>query len=109
MLAGLRLALDDQGAVIGTAALIPMEDGGFELAKMTTAEAARGQGVARALMTDAIALARARGAPRLYLESGGVLAPALALYRATGFRDLPPRPSPYARADVFMELRFDEG
>ncbi len=29
---------------------------------------------------------------------------ALAVYRGAGFRDLPPRPTPYARADVFMEL-----
>ena len=51
--------------------------------------------------------ARARGAPRIYLESGTPLTPALTLYRKFGFKDLEPerRPnSPYARADVWMEL-----
>ena len=45
----------------------------------------------------------APSAPRLYLETNSSLAPALALYRATGFRDLAPVESPYVRADVFME------
>jgi len=44
---------------------------------------------------------------RLYLESNTRLAPALRLYEPAGFRHLPPHArsvSPYARADVFMDL-----
>ena len=49
--------------------------------------------------------AAAAGAPRLYLETNSGLAPALALYRGFGFRQITPaEPSPYARADVCMEL-----
>ena len=35
-----------------------------------------------------------------------IVAPALGLYRRYGFVELPAQPTPYARADVFMELRL---
>ncbi len=102
-------AVDDP-EVVGCCALIPMADGGFEVSKMAVAEASRGRGVGKALMRACIERARALGAPRLYLESGLALTPALALYRSFGFRDLEPEerpPSPYARVEVWMELRLD--
>ena len=93
------------GEVIGCVALIAMADGGYEVAKMTVTEAARGTGLGRLLMQACIDKAHAVGAPRLYLETNSSLAPALGLYRAMGFVDLPQRDTPYARADVFMERR----
>lgn len=94
------------GEVVGCVALLPMADRGFEVGKMTVSEAARGTGLGRALMQACIERARALGAPRLYLETNATLAPALALYRSVGFVHLPPQPTPYSRADVWMELRF---
>ena len=94
------------GEVIGCVALIAMADGGYEVAKMTVTEAARGTGLGRPLMQACIDKARAEGAPRLYLETNSSLAPALGLYRAMGFVDLDPAmrpPSDYARCDVWME------
>jgi putative acetyltransferase len=96
----------DGDAPMGCVALIPMSDGGFEVAKMTVSEAARGAGLGRALMQRCIAAGRAAGAPRLYLETNSSLAPARALYLASGFKDLPPEPSEYARCDAWMELRL---
>ncbi len=96
------------GEPVGCAALLPLEDGGYELAKMTVSEAARGTGLGRKLMDTCIARARALQAPRLYLETNSGLAPALGLYRAVGFVDLPARDTAYARADVFMELALSE-
>jgi putative acetyltransferase len=92
------------GEPIGCAALIALPDGGFEVAKMTVSEAARGTGLGRLLMQACIDRARALGAPRLYLETNSTLAPALGLYQAMGFVHLPPRETPYARADVWMEM-----
>ena len=94
------------GEVIGCVAMIAMADGGYEVAKMTVSEAARGTGLGRLLMQTCIDKARADGARRLYLETNSSLAPALGLYRAMGFVDLDPamRPgSDYARCDVWME------
>lgn len=94
------------GTPVGCVALLPMADGGFEVGKMTVSEAARGAGLGRRLMEACIARARELGAPRLYLETNATLAPALSLYRSVGFVHLPPQPTPYTRADVWMELRF---
>ncbi len=81
-----------------------MPDGGFEVIKMTVSEAARGSGLGRDLMQACIDRGRAVGAPRLYLETNSNLAPALVLYRAMGFADLPRQETPYARCDVWMAL-----
>ena len=97
----------ENGEPVGCAALIPMADGGFELAKMAVAEGSQGRGHAKALMSACVERARSLKAPRLYLESNEILTPARALYRAFGFRDLEPErrlASPYSRANVWMEL-----
>lgn len=94
------------GTVVGTVALLKMTDGGFELAKMSVAEEARGQGLGVLLGKAAIARARELGATRVYLESNSVLKPALALYRKLGFSDISGVDSPYNRCNVQMELRL---
>jgi len=93
------------GEPVGCCALIAMQGGGFEVAKMAVNDAYKGQGLGRALMAACVERARAAGAKRLYLETNSGLAPALGLYRSFGFRQIEPaQPSPYARADVAMEL-----
>ncbi|HVY86494.1 MAG TPA: GNAT family N-acetyltransferase [Caulobacterales bacterium] len=104
---GAILMADLDGACVGSIALIPYEADTLEIAKMTVAEHCRGRGIGGALLETAIDLGRALGARRLYLESNSALGSALALYERFGFEHLPRerRPaSPYARADVFMEL-----
>lgn len=100
------MAEDDAGGPIGCVGLKAMAGGGFEVIKMTVSEAARGSGLGRALMQACIDQAKAIGAPRLYLETNSALAPALALYRAMGFTDLPRQDTPYARCDVWMALEL---
>jgi ribosomal protein S18 acetylase RimI-like enzyme len=73
---------------------------------MAVDERAQGAGIGRKLIDACIAAARDAGAHRLYLESNSSLAPALSLYRSAGFVDLPARPTPYARCDVWMELKL---
>ena len=97
----------DGGEPVGCCALMALEDGGFEVAKMAVADSHKGRGLGRALMAACVERARTAGAPRLYLETNSKLAPALGLYRSFGFVQIePPEPSPYARADVVMELRL---
>ena len=103
---GLIFIAERQGEPIGCAALLKMDDGGFELAKMAVADHAKGGGIGRKLIQACIDAARAAGAHRVYLESNSALAPALNLYRSAGFVDLPAQATPYARCDVWMELRF---
>ena len=103
---GIIFIAERNGEAVGCAALLRMQDSGFELAKMAVADHAKGGGIGRKLIEACIDAARVAGAHRLYLESNSALAPALALYRSAGFVDLPPAPTPYARCDVWMELRF---
>lgn len=99
------MALKD-GAPVGCVALLKMDDGGYEVAKMTVSEGLRGSGLGRLLMQRCIEAGAELGASRLYLETNSSLGPALGLYRAMGFKDLAPVETPYARADVFMERRY---
>lgn len=94
------------GAAVGCCALLPMPDGGWEVAKMTVSPQARGLGLALRLLEACEVTARSSGAPRLYLETSSTLAPARALYDRFGFTPLPPAPSPYVRCDVWMEKRL---
>ena len=100
------MAEDADDAPVGCVGLKAMADGGFEVIKMTVSEAARGTGLGRDLMQACIDRARTLGAPRLYLETNSSLGPALGLYRAMGFVDLPKQDTPYARCDVWMALEF---
>jgi ribosomal protein S18 acetylase RimI-like enzyme len=99
------MALED-GLAVGCAALLKMDDGGYEVAKMTVSEDLRGSGLGRRLMQRCIDAGAEMGATRLYLETNSSLGPALGLYRAMGFRDLAPTETPYVRADVFMERPY---
>jgi GNAT superfamily N-acetyltransferase len=92
------------GAAVGTCALMREEEGVFELAKMTVAESARGLGVGRALGDAALAHARAIGARRVELLTNSSLVPAITLYHALGFVDVPLGETEYGRADVRMVL-----
>lgn len=94
---------------VGCCALLNMEHGSFEVAKMAVAECERGKGVGRTLLEYVVEDARSFGIRRLYLETNHALKNAIHLYEAVGFVHLRPEdvhPSPYARADVFMEMEL---
>jgi GNAT superfamily N-acetyltransferase len=92
--------------VVGTCALLREPDGTFELAKMAVGRTARGRGAGRALGQAAIDAARALGAPRVELLSNTALEPAIALYRALGFVEVPLPHTDYARANIKMVLEL---
>jgi putative acetyltransferase len=96
-------------ARIGTCALLAIEPGVFEVAKMAVDERYRGEGIGRALLEYTTIEARKLGARRLYLETNSRLVNAIHLYQSIGFEHLPPErvvPSPYARSNVYMEKRL---
>jgi putative acetyltransferase len=78
---------------------VAFDDGFAELKRMYVRRAARGKGVAQAVLAQLERDARARGYRRLALETGDTLGPAQRLYEGAGFmrcdafghyRDLPP-------------------
>ena len=88
---------------VGIAALA-LRDGHGEVKAMFVDTAARGQGVAEALLRRIEAEARAQALPCLRLETGDSLSPALRLYTRHGFmRRGPFGGYPDAVRSVFME------
>ena len=92
---------------VGCCGLLRFDANEFEVAKMAVTSSCQGSGIGRKLLHAVIEAARAAGARRLYLETNHILAPAIRLYESVGFKPVPPDrivPSPYARADVYMEM-----
>ncbi|WP_159978743.1 GNAT family N-acetyltransferase [Novosphingobium sp. 18050] len=75
------------GDLAGFGALKQLEAGRGEVKSMRAAPSARGTGVGRALLGHIVTEARARGYEALHLETGtaDLHAPAIALYRRSGF------------------------
>lgn len=95
-------------AIVGTGVLFCEGAGSYEIAKMAVRPDLRGKGIGRKILDTLIGRFRERGGKRLWLQTNSRLKNAIALYRASGFVDfVPGEPSPYERADVFLEWRGD--
>lgn len=93
---------------VGCCALISLERGVFELAKMAVQNRFRGRGIGRKLLSHVLEEARALGARKLVLQTSSRLENAIHLYAEAGFRHVPQIAGhQYARADVTMELALD--
>lgn len=100
---GFILMARRSGDIVGTVALKHHGNGVFELTKMAVTGRSQGHGIGRLLLAAAIDRFRSACGMHLYLESHSSLVPALRLYESQGFRHaVPPRPSEYRRADVYM-------
>jgi putative acetyltransferase len=80
-------ARDDDGALLGCGALKALSATDGELKSMRTAPAARGRGVAAAVLDAVLEVARAAGLQRISLETGTEpsFEPAVRLYLRHGF------------------------
>ena len=85
-------ALREDGVLLGVGALKEIDPAHAELKSMHTAKAARGRGVARALLGALVEQARAMGCTQISLETGtdDLFAAARQLYAANGFVECPP-------------------
>ena len=93
--------------LVGTCALIKIDDTSYEMAKMAVTPAAQGKGIGFILGKAIINLAKELGANRFYLESNTKLKAAINLYVKLGFKKITGNPSPYERANIQMELLLD--
>jgi GNAT superfamily N-acetyltransferase len=90
--------------VQGTCAVLRLEGGDCEIAKMAVAPAARGRGYGDRLMEAAIQFATGIGAPRIIIVSNTVLEPAIRLYEKHGFERVPlAADGRYRRANIRLE------
>jgi putative acetyltransferase len=102
------LSLAQETPAVGCGALVINREGGSaELKRMFVDPAARGRGVARALLKLIEEQAQSLGLRRILLETGVKSIEALALYRRHGYRERGPfgsyRPDPLS---VFMEKQL---
>ncbi|MCU0903999.1 MAG: helix-turn-helix domain-containing GNAT family N-acetyltransferase [Tabrizicola sp.] len=86
---------------IGCVGLRALDDSIAEVKRLWVDASARGQGLSRRLMAAIEDEARAMGYRRLRLDTNSALTEAIALYRASGWTDIPPYTTP--PADVWME------
>lgn len=82
----------EQGRLLGVGALKQLDPLHAEIKSMHTSQAARGRGVARAMLEHLLATARHRGCTRVSLETGSMDAfvPARSLYESVGFQPCEP-------------------
>ncbi len=97
----------EAAAPIGTVAAIRAAPTVYELAKMAVSPSHQRRGIGARLGEVVVEWTRAVGAELVFLETNSGLTHAIRLYERLGFVQAPwPRPSDYARADVYMELRL---
>jgi GNAT superfamily N-acetyltransferase len=91
------------GQIVGTVALKLHEPEVFELTKMGVTEAFQGKRVGDLLMREALIRAKELGGKKVILYSNRKLAPAINLYRKTGFTEIDVESGKYERCDIKME------
>ncbi|HEX9035326.1 MAG TPA: GNAT family N-acetyltransferase [Streptosporangiaceae bacterium] len=96
-----------RGELLAVGALRQLDERHAEVKSMHTAQAARGQGIGRAMLEHLVAVARERGCHRVSLETGSMaaFAPARSLYANAGFEPCGPF-GPYGASptSAFMTL-----
>ncbi|MCX5645385.1 MAG: GNAT family N-acetyltransferase [Phycisphaerae bacterium] len=81
---------EEDGSIIGSYGLYPMQPGTCELRKMYLHRDYRGKGHGRHMLENALAEAKQLGFKRITLETASVLKEALRLYESYGFQPYRP-------------------
>ena len=92
-------------SVVGTMALIPRENGVYELNKMAVNKELRGNGIGNQLINFTIDFAKKKKYNSVILYSNTVLKNSIHLYNKFGFKKINiENNTPYKRSDIKMEL-----
>ena len=97
----------DNDKIIGTVALMKIEEGVFELTKMAVTPDYQGKNIGQKLMEHTLEYARKQGWKKLIIYSNRKLENAIYIYKKYGFKEIPIEGNnPYARGDIKMKLEF---
>jgi ribosomal protein S18 acetylase RimI-like enzyme len=97
------------GRIVGTTALIHLENSVCEIAKMAVTRSVRGRCVGRRLTLAALELAEQMGAARVILHTSPKLTAALNLYKSLGFQEgflEPELARSFRRPTITMQLNL---
>ena len=90
--------------VVGTMALMPREEGVYELNKMAVRKDLRGNGIGNKLIEFIINYSKDKDYSSIILYSNTVLKNSIHLYTKFGFKEIDNPDAPYERSDIKMEL-----
>lgn len=99
-----ELLEDEDGKLLGTVGLYPIDSEKIELRKMYFAKELRGKGLGKKTLRRMIDIARRAGYRQIYLETAGVLKEAVGLYRSFGFQATSETHTPRCDRAYFLEL-----
>jgi len=94
------------GEILGTVALMKVNEITFELSKMAVSEKVQGLGIGNKLLEYCIDIAKENNLKTLFLYSNTILLPAIHLYKKFGFTEIPLESRIYAKADIKMEKKI---
>lgn len=93
--------------ILGTVALMKIEDKVFELTKMAVIPRAQGKKIGQKLMEHTLQFAKERGWKTLIIYSNRKLENAIYIYKKYGFEEIPiEQNNPYSRGDIKMKLEL---
>lgn len=93
--------------IIGTVALMKMQEGVFELTKMAVTPESQGKKIGQKLMEHTLDYAREQRWKTLIIYSNRKLENAIYIYKKYGFTEIPiEENNPYSRGDIKMELQL---
>jgi GNAT superfamily N-acetyltransferase len=93
--------------ILGTVALMKIEDDVFELTKMAVTPEEQGKKIGQKLMEHTLEFAKGQGWKSLILYSNRKLENAIYIYKKYGFEEIPlEENNPYGRGDIKMKLEL---
>jgi len=93
--------------ILGTVALMKIENKIFELTKMAVTPQQQGKKIGQKLMEHTLEFAKEQGWKTLILYSNRKLESAIYIYKKYGFEEIPVEDiSPYGRGDIKMKLEL---
>ena len=96
---------NDEGKIVGTIGLFPLDAKTVELRKMYFAPEVRGLGLGKKLLREMIEKARNLGFLRIYLETASVLKQAVHIYEKAGFAPVVEKHTPRCDQAYVLELQ----
>jgi GNAT superfamily N-acetyltransferase len=103
---GVLLLARGDGEPAGLGGIRFLDAEAAEIKTMFVSPAHRGQGVARRILAELERIAGERGCRRTQLDTSDYLTGALALYRAAGYREVPPY-NDNPKANLWFERQLD--